>query len=79
VVEREAAPKWLPGGEIETTTATKDKTIRAKWGGGKSRVIAMFYSKGPEKSQVSVGHMKLMSAKECANMKIHWFSALNRL
>lgn len=71
--------KWLLGGEIEITTATRDKSIRAKWGGGKGRVIAMFYSKGPEKSQVTVDHRKLMSAKECANRKIHWFSALNRL
>lgn len=71
--------KWLPGVEMEITTSTKDKSIRAKWNGGASRVSILFYKKGPEKSQVTVDHMKLASSKECAAMKDYWFEALNRL
>jgi hypothetical protein len=71
--------KWLPDGDLEITTATKDKSIRAKWDGGTSRVSILFYGKGPHKSQVTVDHMKLASTKGCAKMKAHWFEALNRL
>ncbi len=71
--------KWLPGVEMEITTFTKDKSIRAKWNGGASRVSILFYKKGPQKSQVTVDHMKLASSKECQAMKDYWFEALNRL
>ncbi len=64
---------------MEITTATKDKSIRAKWDGGTSRVSILFYGKGPQKSQVTVDHMKLASTEGCAKMKAYWFEALNRL
>jgi hypothetical protein len=71
--------KWLPEAEMEITTSTKDKSIRAKWNGGATRVSILFYKKGPQKSQVTVDHMKLASSMECEKMKKHWFEALDRL
>lgn len=71
--------KWLPGVEMEITTSTKDKSIRAKWNGGATRVSILFYKKGPQKSQVTVDHMKLASSKDCEQMKKYWFEALSRL
>ena len=70
--------KWLPNGEMEITTSTKDKSIRAKWDGGKSRVSFLFYNKGPQKSQVTVDHMKLADSNDSEQMRTYWFEALNR-
>lgn len=71
--------RWLPGAKIEITTATKNKSLRAKWDGDKSRLSVNFYAKGAGKSQAAVDHMKLADSKECAKMKMYWFDALNRL
>jgi hypothetical protein len=71
--------RWLPGAKMEITTATRNKSLRAKWDGGESRLSVNFYSKGAGKSQAAVDHMKLQSSQECAKMKTYWFEALNRL
>ncbi len=70
--------RWLPDANIEITTATKGKSLRAKWDGG-TRLSVYFYRSGKEKARVVVDHMKLTSSKECAKMKNFWFEALNRL
>ena len=69
---------WLPRAKMEITTATKNKSLRAKWDDA-SRLSVNFYPKGSAKCQVAVDHMKLSSSKECAKMKSYWFEALNRL
>ncbi|MFZ3214651.1 MAG: DUF4287 domain-containing protein [Candidatus Acidiferrales bacterium] len=71
--------RWLPGAKLEITTATRNKSLRAKWDGGKSRLSVNFYAKGAAKSQAAVDHMKLSNSKESAKMKTYWFEALNRL
>lgn len=71
--------RWLPDGKIEITTATRNKSLRAKWDDGKSRLSVNFYAKGAGKCQAAVDHMKLANSKECARMKTYWFEALNRL
>jgi hypothetical protein len=71
--------RWLPGAKIEITTATRNKSLRAKWDDGKSRLSVNFYAKGAGKCQAAVDHMKLANSKECAKMKAYWFEALNRL
>jgi len=71
--------RWLSGATLEITTATPNKSLRAKWDGGTSRLSVNFYAKGTGKSQAAVDHMKLATSKECAKMKSYWFDALNRL
>jgi hypothetical protein len=71
--------KWLPEAKIEITTATRNKSFRAKWDDGQSRLSVNFYAKGSGKAQAAVDHMKLANSKECAKMKNYWFEALNRL
>lgn len=71
--------KWLGAAKVEITTATKNKSVRAAWSGNKSRLSVNFYPKEPKKIALAVDHMKLGSAKEVAEMKAYWFSALNRL
>jgi hypothetical protein len=70
---------WLPGTDMEIATETKNKSIRAKWDGGTSRVSINFYAKGAAKAQVAVDHMKLVSSKDSATQKQFWFDALTRL
>lgn len=55
--------RWLPDAEIEITTATSNKSLRAKWDGGKSRLSVNFYAKGLGKSQAAVDHLKLATSK----------------
>jgi hypothetical protein len=71
--------RWLPGAKMEITTATPNKSLRAKWNGGESRLSVNFYAKGSGKNQAAVDHMKLAGSAECAKMKSYWFSALDRL
>jgi hypothetical protein len=70
--------RWLPDAQMEITTATPNKSIRAKWD-DTTRLSVNFYGKGAGKSQIAVDHMKLANTKECAKMKSYWFDALNRL
>ena len=71
--------RWLPDAKMEITTATPNKSLRAKWDDGKSRLSVNFYAKGSGKSQAAVDHMKLASSAESAKMKSYWFNALDRL
>jgi hypothetical protein len=78
-IDEKLRRRWLPDAEMEITTATSNKSLRAKWDGGKSRLSVNFYAKGTGKSQAPVDHMKLAGSNECAKMKTYWFEALNRL
>jgi hypothetical protein len=73
-----ARRSWLNGDRMEITTATKNKSIRAKWDDA-TRVSVMFYAKGAGKSQVVVDHMKLASAAEADRIKKFWSDALNAM
>ncbi|MSQ32298.1 MAG: hypothetical protein EXR59_03550 [Dehalococcoidia bacterium] len=64
---------------LEVTTATKDKAVRGKWEGGKSRMDANFYSKGEGKSQISISHTKLTDKADVASVKEYWASALEKM
>ena len=76
--DEEVRGRWLPGADIEITTATKGKSLRAKWDGD-TRLSVYFYPSGSEKGRVVVDHMKLASSKQSAQMKTYWSEALSRL
>ncbi|MFZ0634429.1 MAG: hypothetical protein WA755_02975 [Candidatus Acidiferrales bacterium] len=76
--DEKARKAWLKSDAMEITTATPNKSIRAKWDGG-TRMSVYFYAKGAEKCQVVVDHMKLESAAESKRMKIFWAEAVTRL
>lgn len=71
--------KWMLPGSLEVTTATEDKAVRCRWGNGKSRVDANFYSKAEMKSQVSISHTKLVDKAEVARVKEYWAAALEKM
>jgi hypothetical protein len=70
--------RWLPDAQMEITTATPGKSIRAKWNED-TRLSVYFYGSGPRKSRVAVDHMKLANSRESLKMKSYWSDALNRL
>jgi hypothetical protein len=74
-----ARRRWLRGEKLQVRAATRNKSIRAGWGYGKTSVVVMFYAKGKAKTQVSVEHARLANAKEAARMKAYWSASLESL
>ena len=71
--------KWLKEPKLSVRKSTPNRSIRITWSDGKTSVDVMFYAKGLHKSQVSVQHDKLPSAKDGEKMKAYWGDALDRL
>src|ERR1700721_2507919 len=61
--------RWLPGAKMEITTATPNKSLRAKWDQGQSRLSVNFYPKGAGKAQAAAAHIKLAGSKESERRK----------
>jgi hypothetical protein len=76
--DEKARGAWLKNDRMEITTATANKSIRAKWD-ETTRISVYFYSKGPAKCQVVVDHMKLESAVESKGMTKFWSESIERL
>jgi hypothetical protein len=75
----ESRSRWLKGFVIQVTTSTRNRSIRAQWQDGESRLRVDFYSKGVDKSQVVVQHMGLKSPEEAERMQLFWKSELEKL
>ncbi|MFN0149560.1 MAG: hypothetical protein ACKVU1_02480 [bacterium] len=73
--------RWLgpDAKSLVVSTSTKNKSLRAVWQGGASRVNVTFWAKGAAKSQVAVEHNKLASESDVALMKAFWGEALERM
>ena len=70
---------WLGGAAIEIRKATVNKSIRATWSDGKTVLCVNFYAKERGKSQVTVQHEKLPSARSAERMKTYWGEKLAAL
>jgi hypothetical protein len=77
--DEKARSRWMKGTALEVSTARPNKALRGVWNGGKSRVEILFYAKGPGKSQVTIDHRKLKSARAVQGMKEYWSEQLERL
>lgn len=73
-----ARRRWL-GERIKVRKATTNKSLRITWSDEKSSLDVYFYGRGRGKSQVTVNHGKLPSAREATRMKAYWGEALDRL
>lgn len=72
--------KWLPdAAAIAIRSATENKSMRIVWIDGKSSIVVQFYSKGTDKSQVTIERRKLKNAKEVETVKKYWTAALENL
>jgi hypothetical protein len=69
---------WLAGEKPAVRKATENRSLRITWTDG-TNVEVMLYPKGAAKTQVSVQHGRLASAKAGERQKAYWGTALNRL
>lgn len=70
--------RWLSDTKPELRHTTPNKSIRMQWPDG-SAVDIGFFSKGVSKSQVAIGHRKLASQSDAAEMKTFWSEKLQAL
>jgi hypothetical protein len=73
-----ARAAWL-GDELTIRKATAPKSLRITCQDGKTHLDVNIYPKGARKTQVTLQHTKLASAREAARMKKYWAEALRRL
>ena len=78
--DQKTLAKWLPAAaKITIRKATRNKSLRVTWIDGKSSIEVQFYTKGVDKSQVTVEQKKLANAKAVAKTKAYWTAALGKL
>jgi len=70
--------KWLKD-DFEISTKSADKSLRAKWKNGVTRISVNFYPAGEKKSRAVVQHLKLKDKKQADAKKIYWTEHLNSL
>ena len=75
-VRRRAA--WLPGEKPAVRKATENKSLRITWTDG-TNVEVMLYPKAAGRTQVSVQHGRLPTARAGEKLKAFWGEALERL
>jgi uncharacterized protein YndB with AHSA1/START domain len=71
--------RWLADADFEIRKATMNKSLRITWEDGKTSLSVDFYPKSANKTQVTVQHQKIESAKAAAKMKAYWSEQLDRL
>ncbi|MCL4523087.1 MAG: hypothetical protein M1453_00285 [Acidobacteria bacterium] len=74
-----ARRRWLPDPSFTLRKASVNKSMRITWGDGRTNVEAMFYTKGPKKSLLTVDVTRLPDAKAVAQWKSYWGGALGKL
>jgi hypothetical protein len=77
--DRRIRDKWLEDPGFVIRKATPGKSLRITWVDGKTNVDCGFYAKGDGKSQISVQHGRLDSAREAARLKTYWAAQLGKL
>ena len=73
-----ARARWLDD-ELTIRRATAPKSLRITCADGKTHLDVNIYPKGDGKTQVTLQHTKLASAREASRMKKYWGDALKRL
>lgn len=71
--------RWFRGEKFQVTTATRNKSLRSRWGTGGTRMEVMLYPKGKAKTAVVVQHSRLPGAAAAAKMKAYWKRQLEKL
>jgi hypothetical protein len=73
--DRKLRKKWLKE-EIEITTTTPDKSLRAIWEEDATRISVYFYPRSSAKCQVTVQHIKLADKATADKKKLFWAEKL---
>lgn len=77
--DNEVRGKWLTGGKLTVSSATRNKYVRGGWSDGKTRIEVNFYPKSNGKSQVTVTHSKLPNARAAERTQDYWGTQLDKL
>ncbi len=77
--DAEVRADWLAASDFEVTKTTPTRSVRGRWGDGKTPVSVNFTSKGAAKSQVALQVSKLPDANAAEQAKTLWNQALQRL
>jgi uncharacterized protein YndB with AHSA1/START domain len=70
---------WLRENGLTIRSSTQNKSLRATWNDGKTRLAIAFAETAKNKTQVVVQHSRLPDAKAASRMKTYWSTALDRL
>lgn len=70
---------WLYDYKLTITTKNENKSLRAIWSDGKTRINAHLYKKGKNKTQLVIEHIKLPDAKTAEKAKEFWKKSLDKL
>lgn len=70
--------QWFPKGSLALSSSTKDKYFRGAWN-KIARLEINFYSKGDDRSQLSVQIGKLARESDVEAQRKAWQSALSKL
>jgi hypothetical protein len=71
--------RWIQESSFKVTTLTRNRSIRAQWEDGKSRLSVDFYPKGKDKTEVVVQHSRLDSLEAAEKMQTFWKNQLSKL
>lgn len=71
--------RWLPHADFSLRTHRPGKSVTADWDGGSSRISVYLTPKGPDRTQVGLGHTKLADADAVEVYKAFWKERLGRL
>lgn len=71
--------RWLQESPLKITAPTRNKSIKAQWENGQSRLNIDFCSKGDNASQVVVQHLELPDLKTAEDMQTFWKERLDAL
>ena len=77
--DEEQRERWLRDTGLTVRKATPNKSLRITWADGETRLDVELYSKGEQKTQVTVQHSGLKDAGQAEQMKTYWREALTRL
>lgn len=77
--DAELRDQWLDGALLTVTTATENKSFRAKWNADDSRISADFYVKGDNKSSVALQHSRLPDLDAVNEKKVFWKESIERM
>ncbi|MBC9716152.1 hypothetical protein H9Y04_26800 [Streptomyces sp. TRM66268-LWL] len=71
--------QWLPDSDLALRTHRPGKSLTADWDGATSRISVFLTVKGPEKTQITLGHHRLDDADAVAAYKEFWRARLTEL
>jgi hypothetical protein len=78
VVKAKSRQRWLPEA-IEITKETPNKSARALWEDGQTRLSIDVYSKADTKARIVIQHLKIADSTAAAKLKDMWAERLAAL